>query len=83
MWLLLTMEVQIGQLKLLKELGLKLSYIKQTGDKGAALKTGFTTASNLGADIIVTMDSDGQHNPANIPKLVAPIIKGEAEMVNG
>ncbi len=80
------MEVQIGQLKLLKELGLKLSYIKQTGDKGAALKTGFTTASNLGADIadiIVTMDSDGQHNPANIPKLVAPIIKGEAEMVNG
>ncbi|MGE5472592.1 MAG: glycosyltransferase family 2 protein, partial [Ignavibacteriales bacterium] len=34
-------------------------------------------------DIIVTMDSDGQHNPAEIPKLVAPIIEGEAEMVNG
>ena len=51
--------------------------------KGGALKTGFTAAANLGADIIVTMDSDGQHNPAEIPKLVAPIIKGEAEMVNG
>ncbi len=51
--------------------------------KGAALKTGFAAASDLGADIIVTMDSDGQHNPADIPKLVAPIIDGTAEMVNG
>ena len=51
--------------------------------KGEALKTGFTAASELKADIIVTMDSDGQHNPAEIPKLVAPIIEGNAEMVNG
>jgi len=49
--------------------------------KGGALKTGFAVAE--GADIIVTMDSDGQHNPADIPKLVAPILKGEADMVNG
>ena len=51
--------------------------------KGAALKTGFAAADDLGADIIVTMDSDGQHNPAEIPKLVEPIIKGKADMVNG
>jgi glycosyltransferase involved in cell wall biosynthesis len=51
--------------------------------KGAALKTGFTAADDLGADIIVTMDSDGQHNAADIPRLVKPIIKGEADMVNG
>jgi glycosyltransferase involved in cell wall biosynthesis len=51
--------------------------------KGAALKTGFAAAADLGADIIVTMDSDGQHNPADIPKLVAPIRDGIAEMVNG
>src|SRR5690606_41701486 len=38
--------------------------------KGVALKTGFTAAASLGADVIVTMDSDGQHNPADIPKLV-------------
>ncbi|MGB9927134.1 MAG: glycosyltransferase family 2 protein [Methanosarcina sp.] len=49
--------------------------------KGGALKTGFAAAE--GADIIVTMDSDGQHNPADIPKLVEPILKGEADMVNG
>ena len=51
--------------------------------KGAALKTGFKAAADMGADIIVTMDSDGQHNPAEIPGLVAPIINGTAEMVNG
>ncbi|AKB18812.1 glycosyltransferase (family 2) [Methanosarcina sp. WWM596] len=51
--------------------------------KGGALKTGFTAAAALGADIIVTMDSDGQHNPSEIPRLVAPIIDGYAEMVNG
>ena len=51
--------------------------------KAEALKTGFKTAACLGADIIVTMDSNGQHNPADIPKLVAPILKGNAEMVNG
>ncbi|MCG7850489.1 MAG: glycosyltransferase family 2 protein [ANME-2 cluster archaeon] len=49
--------------------------------KGAALKTGFAAAS--GADIIVTMDTDGQHNPAEIPVLVAPILSGEADIVNG
>ncbi len=49
--------------------------------RGMAFKTGFAAAE--GADIIVTMDSNGQHNPADIPKLVAPILKGEADMVNG
>ena len=51
--------------------------------KGSALKTGFRAAVDMGADIIVTMDSDGQYNPADIPNLVDPIIKGVAEMVNG
>ncbi|MCC4768736.1 glycosyltransferase [Methanosarcina sp. DH2] len=49
--------------------------------KGMAFKTGFAAAE--GADIIVTMDSDGQHNPSDIPRLVAPILRGEADMVNG
>ncbi len=49
--------------------------------KGMAFKIGFLAAE--GADIIVTMDSDGQHDPADIPKLVAPILEGVADMVNG
>ncbi|NOQ34174.1 MAG: glycosyltransferase [Methanosarcinales archaeon] len=51
--------------------------------KGAALKTGFDIESKNGADIIVTLDSDGQHNPDEIPHLIAPILAGEADMVNG
>lgn len=51
--------------------------------KGGALRTGFAAASRLGADVIVTMDSDGQHNPSDIPSLVAPVLSGEADIVNG
>ncbi|MEA1966497.1 MAG: glycosyltransferase family 2 protein [Euryarchaeota archaeon] len=51
--------------------------------KGAALKTGFNIESKNGADIIVTLDSDGQHNPDEIPHLIAPILAGEADIVNG
>ncbi len=51
--------------------------------KGAALKTGFNVASKNGTNVIVTLDADGQHDPEEIPKLVAPILNGEADMVNG
>ena len=51
--------------------------------KGVALKTGFDLAGQNGAKVIVTMDTDGQHDPEEIPKLVAPILQGEADMVNG
>jgi glycosyltransferase involved in cell wall biosynthesis len=53
----------------------------QNKGKGAALKTGFKAAKE--SDIIVTLDSDGQHNPEEIPKLIDPIINSEADIVNG
>lgn len=49
--------------------------------KGAALRTGFEAMN--GADILVTIDADGQHNPMEIPKLVAPILAGNADIVIG
>lgn len=49
--------------------------------KGAALKTGFMAVN--GARAIVTIDTDGQHDPAEIPKVAAPILAGEADIVNG
>jgi glycosyltransferase involved in cell wall biosynthesis len=49
--------------------------------KGAALKTGFAFISE--DPVIVTIDTDGQHDPADIPRLVQPILRGEADMVNG
>ena len=34
-------------------------------------------------DIIVTLDADGQHDPSEIPKLIEPILRGEADVVMG
>ena len=50
---------------------------------GAALKTGIKVALQKKADIIVTFDADGQHDPNDINSLIKPIIKGEADVVNG
>ncbi|MCR8454639.1 MAG: glycosyltransferase family 2 protein [Crenarchaeota archaeon] len=50
---------------------------------GAALSSLFRRAEELGADIAVTLDADGQHDPSYIPRLVEPIIKGEADIVIG
>ncbi|MGI6483755.1 MAG: glycosyltransferase family 2 protein [Methanobacterium sp.] len=49
--------------------------------KGAALKTGFKAVED--AKIIVTLDSDGQHDSGLIPKLIQPIQDDEADLVNG
>jgi glycosyltransferase involved in cell wall biosynthesis len=50
---------------------------------GAATKSGFEEAMRRKADIIVTLDGDGQHNPDEIPKLVSPILSKEADIVIG
>ncbi len=51
--------------------------------KGAALRTGFDYALANGYDAAVCLDADGQHNPGEIPKLLEPILKDEADMVIG
>ena len=48
---------------------------------GAAFQTGMEYAVETGADIMVNMDGDGQFSPEDIPKLIAPILAGEAQMV--
>jgi len=51
--------------------------------KGAATKTGIVAANRLGADIVVTLDGDGQHDPTDIEALIAPIQKGQCDVVLG
>ncbi len=48
---------------------------------GAAFREALSRALGLGADIIVNIDGDGQFNPQDIPKLIEPIIRGQADMV--
>jgi glycosyltransferase involved in cell wall biosynthesis len=50
---------------------------------GAALQSLFKRASVLNADVLVTLDSDGQHDPEEIPRVVRPIEDGVAEVVLG
>jgi glycosyltransferase involved in cell wall biosynthesis len=51
--------------------------------KGAATKTGIEAAKLLGADVIVTLDGDGQHDPADIEKLTRPILQKRADVALG
>jgi len=48
-----------------------------------AFMTGLDSSLRLGADIIVNTDADNQYSGADIAKLVAPILSGDAEMVVG
>lgn len=50
---------------------------------GGALGTGISAALRLGAEVIVTFDADGQHDPDDVMRLLAPIDVGEAEVVIG
>jgi glycosyltransferase involved in cell wall biosynthesis len=51
--------------------------------QGAALRLGYRIAREGGAQYIVTTDADGQYNPAEIEKLLAPILAGQADFVTG
>jgi glycosyltransferase involved in cell wall biosynthesis len=51
--------------------------------KGMALRTAFEWAMDKQVDILVTLDADGQHNPDEIPNIIAPILWQKADMVNG
>jgi glycosyltransferase involved in cell wall biosynthesis len=50
---------------------------------GAALKSLFKRALKVGTDILVTLDADGQHNPAEIPSIVKPLVEDVAEIAIG
>jgi glycosyltransferase involved in cell wall biosynthesis len=50
---------------------------------GAALQSLFEKARELNADVLVTLDSDGQHDASEIPLFVKPIEDGIAEVVYG
>jgi glycosyltransferase involved in cell wall biosynthesis len=47
---------------------------------GAAFHTALAHGIDHGADLIVSIDADGQFDPADIAKLVAPVLRGEADL---
>ena len=50
---------------------------------GGAVQTGLQYARDHDFDISVQIDADGQHDPGELPKLLVPLIEGEADVVVG
>src|SRR5438105_1410892 len=59
--------------------------VRLTNNKGlaAGFQAGLDACLKLGADVIVNTDADNQYDARDIPKLVAPIVAGRADMVVG
>ncbi len=70
-----------GTVKIAEDLGTTVITYGENVGKGYALRTGFQAALDRNHDIIVTLDSDGQHDPAYIPNFLQAI--KEADMVLG
>ncbi len=50
---------------------------------GAALRTGYRLMVESGAEIVVTLDADGQHLPSEMERLVRPVLDGEVDVAHG
>ncbi len=60
---------------------LAVTTLKRGG--GAALRLGFDIAQAHGAEIVVTMDADGQHLPEELEEVVRPVAEGKLDVVIG
>ena len=56
---------------------------KKNLGKGGAMKSLFNYAKNIDADIVITMDGDGQFLPEEIPRIMKPVIEQKADVVLG
>jgi glycosyltransferase involved in cell wall biosynthesis len=66
-----------------RRLGAEVIRHERNMGKGAALKDLFAAAKKYNANMIVTLDGDGQHDPNDIPRLLEPLKRGEADLVIG
>ncbi|HEC64338.1 MAG TPA: DUF2304 family protein [bacterium] len=69
--------------QIVRHLGFPVVVNKIRRGGGAALRVGYQVALSKNAEIVVTLDADGQHNPEEIERLVAPIVKRQADFVSG
>jgi len=69
--------------KIAKDSGATVITHKKNLGKGGALKSLFGYVKGQEFDVLVTIDGDGQNYPEEIPKLIAPIQDGQADIVIG
>lgn len=59
------------------------AYHQRNAGKGHALRTGFRKAMELGYEYAITIDSDGQHYPGDIPRFVKTIVENPGALIVG
>ncbi len=62
--------------KIARELGCTVIRHRRNMGLGKSLRDGFEAALKMGADIVITIDADGQHDPSDIPKFIREINRG-------
>ncbi|QYZ79854.1 glycosyltransferase family 2 protein [Methanofollis formosanus] len=63
--------------------GAEVIRMPRNGGKASALMAGLKHARGLDVAAAVMMDGDGQHDPATIPTVLAPVLAGNADLVIG
>src|SRR6266540_1443933 len=70
-------------LEIARELGLEIFVHDKNYGYGANQKTCYTEALKAGAAIVVMVHPDYQYDPTLVPKMIEPIVRGEADLVLG
>lgn len=75
----------LSVLENLAKLNTKLQVVNHLVNQGVggAMISGYKKSLELGSDITIKMDGDGQMTAANIPKLIRPLIEGKADFTKG
>jgi glycosyltransferase involved in cell wall biosynthesis len=66
-----------------KDIRITLIRHSQNQGVGGAMVSGFRKALELGAQIVIKLDGDGQMDPSHIPALLKPLIQGRADYAKG
>jgi glycosyltransferase involved in cell wall biosynthesis len=69
--------------ELAKNAGAVVVSHKNNRGVGSAFRTGLNASLEMGADILVNIDADGQFSPIDIPLLINPILNNQADFVSG
>jgi glycosyltransferase involved in cell wall biosynthesis len=70
-------------LEVARDLGLEIFVHDKNYGYGANQKTCYTEALRAGADIVVMVHPDYQYDPTLVPQIIAPIVRGDADLVLG
>lgn len=66
-----------------REAGALVCDVPVNRGQGAALRLGYLLARRGGAEFVATTDADGQYDPADLERVVAPLVDGRADFVSG